>query len=840
MEIISETFNVHSNELNPPTDIELISINNDNKITFKYKINNKMHYTNYLLHKNFQKYIFFEIINKSLLWIISFNSCHINNLHIINFRIFVNNDIIDVYKNISLGFNFLILELFFKLPDYNKPDLTNKSIIPYNNILNSKKTSIIKKCSKLNIKLYKYQINSLLKMYEIENNTINTVEYSYNINYNDVDYIIDPISNTIINNKLYFNVKTKGGILSDEMGLGKTITCIALISLDNTFNMSYLKQSSILPISKFNSKATLILCPSHLSKQWANEINRCNPDLTVINILTKNDFNKYIFYNFINSDIIITTYQFLMNFKYYPSLYYNYYKRNINRELSFNDFDRESLLEFNGYVTPTNFNFKERNKSIDKFIHNIIQYLTYDQIKNLDLPLFEFFNFKRLIVDEGHEIFGELLGNLSLNKYMSQWISNIDSNYYWYISGTPFSNLKSVKNCAKFINLTLDITDRNIVIDYGNTFNNLNNFSMDFMNKEYIWNNILKKVCIRHTKKDIVEEVNILGYEEEIIWVNFTDIEKKLYESKKNKVNKQHLQQLCCHLLVVESTRKIFGSNTEVDLLVMQDKLIEYHKKNFETYTNKLDKLDSTKPEYFLLKKNYENQINESKYMITILEKIKSPDNIESENCSICIDTISNPILTNCGHLFCYDCLKQCLQVKNICPICKNNLNGTELLVVNYNNKITNSLIEKYGSKLGKLIDIINKLLLDDKSRIIIFSQWDDMLSLVGKVLEENNINNSFVKGNVWTRNSAINKFKNNDNKIIMLSLKNAASGTNLTEATHIIFIEPINAQKEEIETIEKQSIARACRIGQKQKVKIIRILVKDTIEEEIYNQFYL
>ena len=41
-------------------------------------------------------------------------------------------------------------------------------------------------------------------MYEIENNTVNTIEYSFNINYNDVDYILDPISNTLINDKLYF------------------------------------------------------------------------------------------------------------------------------------------------------------------------------------------------------------------------------------------------------------------------------------------------------------------------------------------------------------------------------------------------------------------------------------------------------------------------------------------------------------------------------------------------------------------------------------------------------------------------------------------------------------
>jgi SNF2 family DNA or RNA helicase len=119
------------------------------------------------------------------------------------------------------------------------------------------------------------------------------------------------------------------------------------------------------------------------------------------------------------------------------------------------------------------------------------------------------------------------------------------------------------------------------------------------------------------------------------------------------------------------------------------------------------------------------------------------------------------------------------------------------------------------------------------------------MLTLIGKTLSENGVSNCFVKGNVWARNKAIKKFKtgvNNegdDNKVIMLSLQNAASGTNLTEASHILFIEPINSTVEERKAIEGQAIGRACRVGQKNKVTVMRILIQDTIEEEIYRSTY-
>ena len=114
------------------------------------------------------------------------------------------------------------------------------------------------------------------------------------------------------------------------------------------------------------------------------------------------------------------------------------------------------------------------------------------------------------------------------------------------------------------------------------------------------------------------------------------------------------------------------------------------------------------------------------------------------------------------------------------------------------------------------------------------------MLNLIGKSLSENGVENSFVKGNVWARNSAISKFKiGNDNKVIMLSLSNSASGTNLTEATHILFVEPINSSFEQVKAVESQAIGRACRLGQKNKIKVLRILTKDTIEEEIYKKIY-
>ena len=788
-----------------PNNIELFSIIPDISVTFKYNIDNTINYINYLYNNKTEQHILYEILNKSLLWNIKYDIIklypdEISNIFNIELSILLNIDFINVYIDSSLAFNYYLYDLFYNIPNYSD---CNKSIIPA--------TNIIYQHPDFKIKLFNYQNNSLAKMINIEQKVSNmTINYEYNFNLNNKYILYDPVMNKKSDINLNFIINTKGGVLADEMGLGKTISAIALINYNPAPN-------NIEPIknNKINTKATLIICPSHLVKQWEMEIIKCNPKLKILLIISKSTHSNLKFIDFINADIIITSQQFIINFTYYPTLYYH------------------------SEISISRINYLHRYEFLMRILQIKIDNENIQTIYNTGLPIFEFFNFHRLILDEAHEIFAEMMSSNSINKYISNWIYNITSNYRWYISGTPFINLTAIKNCAKFLDLKLCDENRNLSYLYNKDTLLSSKLLSPFINKKYLWDNILDKICIRHKYTDIKDQVQLLGFEETIYWLKLTNLESQLYNSKKNKATPTYLQQLCCHPLIIESSKKIYGE-IEVDLSLMQDKLIEYHKNNYENYKSKLEKLDNTKHEYYMLKKNYETQINESKYLFTILENMKSNSNIlENENCAICMDELSNPTITKCGHIYCYECIHLCLSNKKLCPLCKKELNLKDLIIINSKKDNNDILITKYGSKLGKLMSIIMELNQNDKTRIIIFSQWDDMLTLIGKTLSDNKINNNFIKGNVWSRNNSINKFKTNkEDNIIMLSLKNAASGTNLIEATHIIFVEPINAPIEEIKLIESQAIARACRIGQKQKINIIRILIENTIEEEIYNKY--
>jgi len=144
-------------------------------------------------------------------------------------------------------------------------------------------------------------------------------------------------------------------------------------------------------------------------------------------------------------------------------------------------------------------------------------------------------------------------------------------------------------------------------------------------------------------------------------------------------------------------------------------------------------------------------------------------------------------------------------------------------------------IVEEYGSKIGYIIGKLTILLSDKSARVIVFSQWSKLFEAIQSALAEYGIGFVLCKGNVHMRTNAIKNFNTKANcKVIMLSLESAASGANLQRASHVILLDPCAGTKEEADAIEAQAIGRAHRQGQKKKLTVIRVVMKDTIEERL------
>ena len=77
-----------------------------------------------------------------------------------------------------------------------------------------------------------------------------------------------------------------------------------------------------------------------------------------------------------------------------------------------------------------------------------------------------------------------------------------------------------------------------------------------------------------------------------------------------------------------------------------------------------------------------DNNFPTHNFLAQFVTRIEYDNNIE-DNCAICLDAIEKPTLTACGHLFCYNCLKMCLDNKKLCPLCKTNITYDKLVKIN-------------------------------------------------------------------------------------------------------------------------------------------------------------
>lgn len=148
---------------------------------------------------------------------------------------------------------------------------------------------------------------------------------------------------------------------------------------------------------------------------------------------------------------------------------------------------------------------------------------------------------------------------------------------------------------------------------------------------------------------------------------------------------------------------------------------------------------------------------------------------------------------------------------------------------------LTRNSVELYGSKIAYVLGRLKALIADPKARIILFSQWGGLFSRLQDALDKHEIEYVICRGNVFMRNKAIKAFNTQKKvQVIMLSLESAASGANLQKASHVIIMDPPAGTKEEADAIESQAIGRAHRQGQKKKLVVIRMVMKDTVEEEL------
>jgi len=209
--------------------------------------------------------------------------------------------------------------------------------------------------------------------------------------------------------------------------------------------------------------------------------------------------------------------------------------------------------------------------------------------------------------------------------------------------------------------------------------------------------------------------------------------------------------------------------------------------------------------------------------------------NSGDEDCPICFDSLveCKACITACGHLFCMDCINAHLREnKPNCPMCRAPVKASDLVEQPPEDSEEKSELKGGSEKISGMIQYIDKVRADEK--VVLFSQFTKFLDIIENSFEEHGISCVRLDGrmSISKRMKAIRRFQTESpekSKVFLISLKAGGVGLNLVRANHVILADPWWNP-----ATEDQAVDRVFRIGQTRNVCIVRMIVKDSIEDKI------
>ncbi|XP_041027658.1 putative SWI/SNF-related matrix-associated actin-dependent regulator of chromatin subfamily A member 3-like 1 [Juglans microcarpa x Juglans regia] len=212
----------------------------------------------------------------------------------------------------------------------------------------------------------------------------------------------------------------------------------------------------------------------------------------------------------------------------------------------------------------------------------------------------------------------------------------------------------------------------------------------------------------------------------------------------------------------------------------------------------------------------------------------------EDFDCPICISPPTNIVITRCAHVYCHACILRTLHHKSCCPLCRRPLTQSDLFTAPPEaSDSDDSQVSSSKTTTSSKVSTLLKLLVESRdqnpaTKSVIFSQFRKMLILLETPLKAAGFKILRLDGsmNAKKRAQIIKEFgvPGEDGPTVLLaSLKASGTGINLTAASRVYLLEPWWNP-----AVEDQAMDRVHRIGQEEKVKIVRLIARNSIEERI------
>ncbi|XP_010623590.1 helicase-like transcription factor isoform X4 [Fukomys damarensis] len=437
--------------------------------------------------------------------------------------------------------------------------------------------------------------------------------------------------------------------------------------------------------------------------------------------------------------------------------------------------------------------------------------LTHDYGTKGDSPLHSI-RWLRVILDEGHAI-------RNPNAQQTKAVLDLEAERRWVLTGTPIQNsLKDLWSLLSFLKLKpfLDREWWHRTIQRPVTMGDEAGLRR--------LQSLIKNITLRRTKTSKIKGKPVLELPERKVFIQhitLSDEERKIYQSVKNE-GKATIGRYFNEGTVLAHYADVLG-------LLLRLRQICCHTHLLTNAVSSSGPSGNDTPEE--LRK-------------TLIKKMKLILSSGSdEECAICLDSLTVPVITHCAHVFCKPCICQVIQNEQPhakCPLCRNDIHGDNLLECppeeltcdsekKSNMEWTSS--SKINALMHALIDLRKK---NPNIKSLVVSQFTAFLSLIETPLKASGFVFTRLDGSMAQKKrvESIQGFQSTEAgspTIMLLSLKAGGVGLNLCAASRVFLMDPAWNP-----AAEDQCFDRCHRLGQKQEVIITKFIVKDSVEENM------
>ncbi|KAF1872938.1 hypothetical protein Lal_00016044 [Lupinus albus] len=689
------------------------------------------------------------------------------------------------------------------------------------------------------------------------------------------------------------SIYCSGGILADDQGLGKTLSTISLILTEKPPTLSVCPNApkgeletlnldaddDMLPLNGVNkeckypvksvnllmqakgrpSAGTLIVCPTSVLRQWAEELRNKVTSQANLSVLVYHGSNRTKDpYEMAKYDVVLTTYSIVgMEVPKQPL---------VDKDEEKGDFEDHTVLS-RKRKEPSN-----SNRNGNKGRRNTV-------LEAVARPLARVAWF-RVVLDEAQSI-----KNYRTEVARACW--GLRAKRRWCLSGTPIQNaVDDLYSYFRFLRYDPYAVHSSFCFMIKNPINR--NPKKGYRKLQAV----LKTIMLRRTKGTLLDGEPIISLPPKHVKlkkVDFSQEERNFYSRleadsraqfqeyanagtvKQNYVNillmLLRLRQACDHPLLVKhyNTDSLWRTSAELAKKIPQEKQISLLKCLEASLA--LCGICNDPPEDVAVSVCGHVFCNQC-----ICEHLNGDDNqCPTTNCKTRLNTskvFSKDTLKSClSEQGCdnlpgfsgseveesepwfqsqpYDSakIKAALEVlQSLCkPQCYTSKSVSAHSTVGENSDCSGSSSDSNKGKSFKNFPENHKLSGNRSSndsvtvvgeKAIVFSQWSRMLDLLEEHLKKSSIQYRRLDGtmSVVARDKAVKDFNTlPEVSVMIMSLKAASLGLNMVAACHVLMLDlwwnP---------TTEDQAIDRAHRIGQTRPVTVLRLTVKDTVEDRI------